>query len=468
MISSKDELAAILAEMQRRRYLVDPALWIGERLGESVWSRQQKVLQSMVANPRTAVKSCHGSGKSWVAARAVAWWIDVHPPGEAFVVTSAPTGRQVRAILWREVGRAFAHGNLMGRLNQTEWWLTIPGGAREELVAFGQKPADMDPTAFQGIHAPYVLVVLDEACGIPGSLWTAADSLAINSDCRQLAIGNPDDPSSEFYNVCKPGSGWNVITISAFDTPLLTGEPVNESARRALVSKEWVEDKKKRWGESNPLYISKVNGEFPEVSQDGLIPIKWIREAQERELTPGTPVELGIDVGGGQDKSTVCLRRGPVARIIRRSTNPDTMQTLGAAIRDLEQNGATQAKIDNIGIGKGAADRALELGKPIIGVNVGEGAADGTAFANLKAEIFWQLREVFQNGEIDLDPADEDLAAQLAALRYKVTSSGKILMESKKEMRKREGRSPDDADALALAFYKPKVEQNQSPIWGRG
>ena len=450
-------LPLIASERERRNHRRDPVNWVRTRLNEFTWSKQNQILESVRDNRRTAVHSCHESGKSWLAARIAAWWLDVWPVGEAFVVSSAPTGRQVRAILWKEIGRAHAKG-LRGRMNQTEWFMTGPNG-KEELVAFGMKPSDTDPAAFQGIHARRVLVIFDEACGIPGgsgdnphSLWEAADSLIANDESRFLCIGNPDDPSSEFHEVCKPGSGWNVMGIDAYETPNFTGEKIPLRLRDLLIGKTWVEEKRHKWGETNPMWIAKVRGQFPIVSTDGLIPMSWVKAAQDRTLPASDPVELGVDVGGGGDKNVVALRRGPHVRIIRRDQVPDTMQSCGNLVHDLSKTKATLAKVDEIGIGRGLVDRAKEQGLPVEGVNVGREPKNKEAFVNIRAEAYWGLRERFQDGQIDIDPNDDDLAAQLVDLKFKRSSSGKILIESKDEIKRRGKGSPDEADAVMLAF----------------
>lgn len=446
------EIIGIESELNRRRYLKAPELWIEERLGEQTWSKQKEILRSVVENRRTAVPSCFGSGKSWTAARLSAWWIDVHAPGKAFVVTTATTGAQVKAILWRELGRAHAAGNLAGRLNQTEWWLPVNNG-REEIVAFGRKPRDMDQAAFQGIHAPYVLVILDEAAGIPTDLFEAADSLIVNEDSRILAIGNPED-LGEFKEVCSPGSGWNVIRIPAKVTPNFTNENIDSKIKRELISKIWVEEKRKKWGMESPLYKAKVDAEFPDTRIGGLISISLVRAAQDRELEPGEPNELGVDVGGGGDSNVTAQRRGSVVRIIRQDKNPDTMQTCSNVLIDLRTTGATVAKVDEIGIGRGVVDRGKELGKPVVGVNVGREAENKQGFANLRAEGFWALRERFEQENIDLSADDDDLAAQLIDIKYKPVG-GRIQIESKDEIRRRnKGESPDESDAVMLAFLQ--------------
>src|SRR5216110_2025466 len=202
------------AANRARRLSRDGAEWVSDRLGEFLWSMQIEALNSIRDNRFTAIKACHGPGKSRIASRAAAWWMETHPPGSARVVTTAPTGDQVKAILWSEINNAAATAEargapFRGRVNETEW------KTGKQLVAFGRKPSDYNPHAFQGIHARYVLVILDEACGIIKHFWTAARAITTGEHCRILAIGNPDDPNSEFARVCSSDK-WNVIKISAF------------------------------------------------------------------------------------------------------------------------------------------------------------------------------------------------------------------------------------------------------------
>lgn len=431
---------------------MDPVGWVGQRLGEHLWSKQREIITSVRDHRRTAVHSAHETGKSFVAARLVAWWLENHPVGEAFVVTTAPSAPQVRAILWREINRAHAKGQLSGRTNQTEWWRPTPTGG-EELVAYGRKPDEFSPGAFQGIHARYVLVVFDECGGIPKSLWDAGDSLIANERSRFLAIGNPDDPQSEFAEVCKPGSGWHTVGIGYADTPNFTDEAIPDALRDLLIGPTWVEEKRRKWGATNPMFVAKCEGEFPDVASGGLISPRLIKDAQARRLSLGEPVELGVDVGAGGDRNVVCARWGPVARIIRTDQQPDTMKTLGNVLADQKQTGAARVKIDKNGVGKGAYDRAREQDRrDIIGINVGEGARDNEQFENLRAELAWGLRERFQDGDIDLDPHDEDLAAELVGLKFERSSRGRTKLESKADLRRHGKPSPDHADALMLAF----------------
>lgn len=475
----QDEAQFLEQELLRRFYRQHPVAWAEDVLGVKLWSAQRKVLDALRDHRRVAVQSCHDIGKSFITAVAICWWISTDVPGEAFVVTTAPTGPQVKAILWREINRAHSRGDLPGRTNQTEWHLESTSG-KEELVAYGRKPDEHDPAAFQGIHARRVLVALDEACGVRGPLWDAADSLIANEESKALAIGNPDDPTTEFADLCKPGSGWHVIQVGAFDTPAFTGELIPKDLAGLLISRTYVEEKRRKWApawrwtadnkrvvppegidptDTHPFWQSKVLGLFPRASlENGLIPFVWVRAAMERELAPSEPNELGVDVGAGGDSSTVAHRRGPVVRLIHEDHNPDTMQTCGKVVTLRRQTGATSVKVDKIGIGKGIYDRSIELAQekvldaPFVGVSVGEQARDAETFANLKAELWWGVRERFESGEVDLDPLDEDTAAELVSLRYKRTSAGKILIESKDDAKRRGVPSPNRAEAVMLAF----------------
>jgi hypothetical protein len=473
------ELSEITSELKRLQYQDEPQTWVKERLGEFLWTAQIEIMKAVRDNRHVAVRSCFDSGKSWTAARIACWWIDTHPPGQAFVVTTARSGVQVKAILWHEIHRAHGAGKLPGRLNQTEWWRDVRNsdgeGSHEEIVAFGRKPGDKDPTAFQGTHRRFVLVILDEAAEIPAMLFEAADALATNDESRVLAIGNPTDGSSHFAKVSKPGSGWKAIRISAWDTPNFTDEKVPEDIKAHLLSRVWVEEKRSNWGETNPMWVAKVEAEFPETREDALIPYAWVRDAIERNLPEGIPVELGVDVGAGGDRNVIACRKGSKVRLIRRDYQPDTMQTCGNLVKAIQVTGATACKVDSIGIGKGAVDRARELrfGEkqarlPVVGVNVGEKARDPEEFLNLRAEGYWGLRERFEAGDVDLptykDMGGEDLAAQLVDVRFKRTSRGQVQIESKDDIKRRSnGASPDDADAVMLAFMKapemPKVKR---------
>ncbi|WP_239405358.1 hypothetical protein [Frankia sp. Cj3] len=453
------------AERQRssrqQEYRADPVRWADERLGVHLWSKQREIITSIRDNRKTAVPSAHDCGKSFTAAAAVAYWLDVHPPGEAFVITTAPTFSQVRAILWREIRQlARRLSPPLGRVNQTEWLIN------DDLVAFGRKPADHDDSGFQGIHNRYVLVVLDEAGGIPEQLWTAADTIATNTHARILAIGNPDDPTSHFARVCDMPS-WNVIRIPADATPAFTGEDVPAALLDVLLSRTWVEEKAQEWGVDNPIYISKILARFP-------VDVSWkaIRASDIAKCRIGRdepwparqlrPVVLGVDIGEGSDMTVVRERRGIQAGREWEARTPEPHQAVDLIGEAVVESGASVVNIDAGGPGWGIA-HGLRVwlkdhkarGTRVVPIRFGEGSKEPDKYANTRAELWWGVGRLFSQGQSwDLSAMDnpDTTCAQLCDPHWHTGPGDRIVIESKDEIRKRTGRSPDNADALLLAY----------------
>ncbi len=90
----------------------------------------------------------------------------------------------------------------------------------------------------------------------------------------------------------------------------------------------------------------------------------------------------------------------------------------------------------------------------IVPVNVGEASTRPARFPRLRDQMWWEVgRDLSMSGGWDLSAVDDATIAQLLAPKYGLDASGRIKVEPKDETRKRLGRSPDDADALLLAYY---------------
>lgn len=460
-------VAADIVDPPNLRYRRDPVAWAEERAGLELWSKQREILHSLRDHPNTAVKSCHSAGKSFISAVATCWWIDVHPPGLARVITTAPTSSQVDAVLWFEIGRLHRKLGLIGECKIREWSIG------RQLVALGRKPPDHQQAAFQGMHAKFLLVIYDEAFGIPKNLWDEGTSLASNEYARQLAIGNPDGPG-EFENRCKTSSPWNTIHISYRHSPAYTGEKVSRSLEENLISRRWVEERRLDWGEDSALFISKCDGDFPKQGDPfSVVPHHWAMQCRLRELPDDNHVEAGIDVGGGADRTVIRARRGDRAWHEEVFIDDDPMRTVGRLVEKINDWGVQRVKIDVTGIGWALAGRLRELSSKhnrssketthaseVVRVNFGESPSPGneTKFLNRRAEIYWMIgRELSRLGLWDLTEVEDDVIHELTASRYEILDSkGKIKVEPKKNVIKRlGGLSPDRAEALLLAFYTP-------------
>lgn len=402
---------------------------------------------------------------SFISAVATCWWIDVHPPGLARVITTAPTSAQVDAILWFEINRLHSKLGLRGQCNLREWYLG------RQLIALGRKPPDHQGAAFQGLHAKYLLVIYDEAFGIPKKLWDEGSSLASNEYARQLAIGNPDGPG-EFQEVCREGTSWNVVRVSFRHSPAYTGEKISPNLAENLISKRWVEERKKDWGEDSALFKSKCDGDFPDQGDPfSVIPHDWAMKCKYIEFAEDDEdVEAGIDVGAGGDRTVIRERRGLVAGRESVFLDSDPMKTVGRLAEKINEWGVKRVKIDSTGIGWGIAGRLRELSKrhnpaskdtthsaEIVPINFGSGPSAGLEkkFLNRRAEIYWTIgRELSRLEGWDLSSVDDQVIHEMAASRYEILDShGKIKIEKKDQVIKRLRVSPDRAEALLLAFY---------------
>ena len=291
------------------------------------------------------------------------------------MVTTAPTWEQVNAILWKELRRAKAAADMSGEINRNAHY-----HIGEELVAVGRKPADHNVVAFQGIHERYLLAIIDEASGIPEELWDAVGSLITNENSCVLAIGNPDDPTSHFEKVCRPGSGWNVIAISALDTPAFTGEKVPAAMLELLVSELWVEEKQREWGEDSPRYVSKVLGEFPNVSDSTLISPGLIMDAIIKQNEAKTHPRYAVDVARfGSDETVMYRYQDGIVRLCWAEQGKSTMETVGLIVKEVKRLPG-RVTIDEVGIGAGVLDRVREIGLPCRGFNGGESPKDKERF----------------------------------------------------------------------------------------
>ena len=173
------------------------------------------------------------------------------------------------------------------------------------------------------------------------------------------------------------------------------------------------------------------------------------------------PVELGVDVGAGGDWTVARERRGVKVGRVWRARTPDPQEATGLILEAIRETAATSVKVDAIGIGWGIVGmlrEALADSKVVIhAVNVGQVALDPTRFPLLRDQLWWDIgRELSRDGGWDLTGLDDGTLAQLIAPRYKQLARVKI--EKKEETKKRLGRSPDDADALLLAYYDPPPE----------
>jgi phage terminase large subunit len=455
--ASNDVDAPQYSDSVRERWANDPVKFTSETLGASPWSKQTEILEAIRDHVRVAVRSCNGSGKTYIAAHVVLWWLMCHP--DAIVITTAPTAHQVRNILWREIRRAY-HANadaVGGKLLRTSLEL----GDKH----YAQGLSTDTPERFQGFHEGHILFVVDEASGVREGIFEAIEGSMTSAGAKVLLLGNPTSLKGTFYEAFHKRRGlWKTIHISAFDTPNLTK---NDVVLPSLVTPQWVADAEQNWGKDSYLYQVRVMGEFPSESEDTLIPLKLVELAANSEPSKDQRdqvIELGVDVARfGSDKTAICVRRGGQIISLESFGRQDTMSTAGRVANMAREYSPQAIRVDEIGIGAGVVDRLNELEiKNVIGVNVARRASRSEQFVNLRAELYDGLRERFAEYRIWI-PNNSDLISQLASVKYSFSSSGQMRIEGKDELRSRGERSPDLADAVMLAFAKSATREFK--IW---
>lgn len=425
----------------------NPCRFVEKVLGFTPWSIQREILESVRDNKRTAVRSCHGSGKTAIAARCVLWFLAAHPHSR--VVTTAPTFTQVRDLLWREIAAGVANAppgffgepNLT-RLEVTPTWFAVGLSTRT-------------PEHFQGHHAENLLLVVDEASGVEESIYEASEGFLTSPGARVLLIGNPTSTSGTFYRAFHSERAlYRTIHIPAQATPNLTGERVPGPVARSLVSAEWVDEKREQWGEDNPMYQVRVEGNFPGAADDQVIGVRQIEDAQKREVEAGAPVVIACDVARyGSDETVIAVRRGSRVRLAKTYNGRSLMETAGQIVdvarAEWDERTPIRVVVDDTGMGGGVTDRLREQGYTVDAFNGGSKANEPDLYPNRRSEAWFHFARMVD--QVDLD-TDDQLAADLVAPRYTLDSAGRRVVEKKDVTKRRLGRSPDRADAVLMAF----------------
>lgn len=456
-----------------QRIKVDPRFFVEKMLGESSWQKQLDIIESVRDNKTTTVRSCHASGKSWIGARVVLWYLMAYQ--DSVVLTTAPTYRQVTEVLWREIRNAHSKAKipLGGRMTKTKWELSEKW--------FGLGLSTNDPDKFQGIRGERTLIVVDEAAGVDEPIFNAIDGILTNETSRLLLMGNPTSLSGRFYSSFRDSTS-NKIHISAFDTPNFVASSIasiddlrSEKMSQAnivspyLISPSWAAERLQEWTEHSPMFEARVLGDFPSSDDQCLIPLNKIEAATTEERHASVDKSghyTGLDVARfGGDKTVILTRNGGAVVEIVTSSKEDTMQTVGRAHMVLLKYPYTTVCTDVIGVGAGVHDRLREIApNRVRAVNVATSPIHGDKFVNLRDELSWKLRDEFMNDRIAI-PDDPELVSQLANIRYRYLN-GKLKIESKDDMKKRGLKSPDKADALMLSYAPQGKRKAEGIRWG--
>ena len=445
-----------------KEYRDDPVKFVVEVLGAKPLPYQAEFLQAIADGERKmSVRSGHGTGKSTSASWAMLWYVLLRFPNK--VVVTAPTSGQLFDALFAELKRWINElpPQLKPMLTVKSDRVELAAASSEAFISARTSRAET-PEALAGVHSENVLLVVDEASGVPEKVFEAAAGSMSGHSATTILLSNPTRSSGTFFeSQTRLAGSWWTRRWSCVDSP--------------LVSDEFVDEMRMRYGEDSNAFRIRVLGEFPLADDDTIIPFHLVEAAINRDVVLDETAKMvwGLDVARfGTDKTVLAKRQGNVITEVNGWQGLDLMQTVGRV--KAEYDGLpisirpSEIMVDVIGMGGGVVDRLRELGLPVRGINVAESPSMGDTYTNLRAELWFKMRGWLEQRGAKL-PRDEQLIAELSTIRYSFMSSGKMKAESKDEMRKRGLPSPDFADAvcLTLASDAATAMGGRASTWGK-
>lgn len=395
--------------------------------------------------PRHSVRSGHGTGKTTVIAILALWFVCCHY--DAKCVVTAASQDQLRDGAWSEIRKWLAAlpEALRGQLDAGEERVTLKAAPEMGFVV-RRTASKSNPQALAGIHAKHVLYLIDEASGIEEVIFeTAAGSLSTH-DAMAAMFSNPTKASGFFFDSHnKMRSRWRTWRVNSEDVPRAQGH---------------IEDIIAAYGKGSNKYRVRVLGEFPTAADDTVIPLELIEAAVNRNVAPLSFIPVwGVDVGRfGDDASALAKRQGNVLLEPPKEWHgKDTVQLATLILHEYrathEDMRPSEIIVDEIGIGAGVVDQMRILGLPVRGVNVGEAASTDDKYMRLRDEGWFQARAWFAERGCRLPSGCDKLISELSGPTYDYSASGKIVVEPKKEMKKRGLPSPNQADAFINTLF---------------
>ena len=412
-------------------YADDPVGFLRDALGYECTEDQARIARSVVQNPETNVQSCHSIGKSSLGACLVIWWVFAKR-GE--VVTTAPTARQVKKIIWKEVRQRYDQHKavLGGRRNTQELILD------EKAFGWGFSARDGDTNAAAGNHASLILFVVDEACGVSPEIDAGLRSCATGRNNRILRIGNPVLAGTVFEKACQRShlrvTVWTHPNVAPYYDlhpdgihRLKPGVNVEECIEviPGAVTPLWIEMVRETEGEDSFFWRTRVEALFPTDPSNAVFPLSYWQSARQLydadpeywdEMARRGPIRLALDVGGGNDDSAIAVWRGPVLTDVwelpGKGDRQDVIRSADWLIEKLIELETRTNGVDASGLGAGALDHMLRNGYPSVAWDWGGAPLSRSdklsrplrKFHNRKAEQFWALREAVRQNQIAIAP----------------------------------------------------------------
>jgi len=428
-----------------KKYKDEPNQFVKDVLSVHPDEWQAEFLSHIAGGERKiSVRSGHGTGKSTAASWAMVWYLTTRFPCK--IVVTAPTSSQLFDALFAELKSWIRNlPPYVGELFEVTSDRVVLKAAPSEAFISARTARAETPEALAGVHSQNVLLVCDEASGIDEKVFEAASGSMSGHSATTVLLGNPTRSSGLFYDTHhRVKADWKTMHVSCITSP--------------RVSDEFVREMEVKYGAESNQFRVRVLGEFPLKEDNTVIPADTVQSAQKRDIEsdPDTVPIWGLDVARfGADSSVLAIRHGNAITELISWKGLSLMELTGRVVDKynnlIPRQRPTEILVDSIGLGAGVVDRLQELDLPVRGINVGEASSMSGTYLNLRAELWFKLKDWLAAKDCKL-PVDSALFSELVSPRYQFTSSGKMKIESKDEMRKRGLPSPDKADAICLTL----------------
>ncbi len=494
---SNDSSRIRMFQERMPRYRNDPILFAEEVVHFTPDDWQQKALIDVKESPKVAIKSGQGVGKTGIEAIALLWFLCCFPYPR--VVATAPTKQQLNDILWSEVSKWQSRSPLLSEiLKWTKTYIYMKGNEKRwfAVARTATKPENM-----QGFHEDNMLFIVDEASGVADPIMEAILGTLSGANNKLLMCGNPTKTSGTFYDAFTADRGlYRIHTVSSLDSKRTNKDNINSLIRK--------------YGEESNVVRVRVKGLFPQQEDDVFIPISWIEQSIATDVSDDTLKGMGlyVDHSGnkvhepdkiwlahigcdvarfGDDSTVISFRINERVMIYKKYHGQDTTWTASNIIRLFNTikttygyKGKIAVKIDDGGVGGGVTDqlRAQKRSYPeeykdmiVLPIQFGKPMQKHRFYYDSTTYMMGVIKDMIapyddagneQKCQLVL-PDDNDLVGQLSCRKYSFVSNAKQKVESKKDMKDRGLRSPDEADSILLACCPVRLKDENNNDDGR-
>ena len=446
-----------LAKRKLKEWKHSPLLFVKECIQANPSEQQAECLVKFMNSKRNTVRSGHGIGKDAMASWLILWFQTTRP--YAKVVCTAPTNRQLADILWSELSKWLRQSLVAEEFviqkdkmfhvdAPKEWWARA-------VSTSAKSTKEEQAESLAGFHGDHLLIVVDEASGMPDPVFIPLEGALTQEDNWVLLIGNMTKDKGYFYDSHfhpEISKSWQKFHF--------------DSRNSSNVKKEYVEYMRNKYGEDSNVFRIRVAGDPPLADEKTLIPLAWALQCvgQEIEVAEEEPLYIGVDVARyGEDASIIMPRKGLQILPWEEFRGMNTISLAGFAQKNYLELEASGLAIDEIGVGAGVVDWLAKKGLPgLFGVNVSEASSDVSRYHRLRDELWVNVREKCMKGVYSFPDVKRpgemlsmahELCNDLSLPTYDFNADGGYVVESKKKMKMRGAASPNIADALCLTEY---------------